>query len=118
MDKRKSLNSIRSRRQNRNSTRIIATLSRPRLIVSRSNTSIYAQLVDDVKGVTLVSAQSREVKAEKKTKTQTAGLVGELLAKKASEKGIKEVVFDRKWYKYHGRVRAFAEGARSGGLIF
>ena len=128
MNKRKSLNTIRSRRQIRNSTRIIGFSTRPRLAINRSNTSTYAQLIDDAKGITLISASSREIsakggsvsggKADKKSKTETARLVGELLAKRATEKGIKEVVFDRRGYRYHGRVRAFAEGARKGGLNF
>ncbi len=102
--------------------------ARPRLAVNRSNTSTYAQLIDDAKGNTLISASSKEIsakggsasggKADKKSKTETARMVGELLAKRAIQKGIKKVVFDRRGYRYLGRVRAFAEGARSGGLIF
>lgn len=85
------------------------TSERPRLSVFRSNKRIYAQLVDDSKGETLLSANSVKIPAFK---------VGETLAKKALEKGINEVVFDRGGYKYHGRVKALAEGARQGGLKF
>lgn len=81
--------------------------TRPRLSVFRSNKVVYAQIINDDKGVTLVEAHG-----------QTAGLVGEALAKKALVKKVKEVVFDRGPYRYHGRVKALAEGARKGGLKF
>ncbi len=116
------------RRQKRNSVRIVGALVssstarrgtlRPRLAIKRSNTTTYAQLIDDAKGTTLLSVSSREIKDAKKTKTEAARMAGELLAKRASLKGIKEVVFDRRGYKYHGRVKAFADGARTGGLTF
>ncbi len=118
MKKRRLINVVRVRRQKRNSARIVGISTRLRLAINRSNTSTYAQLIDDAKGTTLVSVSSKEVEDGKKTKTETARMAGELLAKRASTKGIKEVVFDRRGYRYHGRVRAFAEGARSGGLNF
>lgn len=92
---------------------------RLRLSVFRSNRWIYAQIIDDEKGQTLVAAAERELGKETKgTKTERAGLVGELLAKKALKKGIKKVYFDRGRFKYHGRLKALAEGARKGGLAF
>ncbi len=89
---------------------------RPRLAVSRSNKGLYLQLIDDEKGHTLISASVKELKAEKAAKTEEASLAGQLLAKKAINSGIKEAVFDRRFYKYHGRVKAAAEGAREAGL--
>lgn len=98
------------------------TAQRPRLCVFRSLNEIYAQVIDDTKGVTLVSASTREkALAESlngKTKTEKARLVGELVAKRALEHKITEVVFDRGGYIYTGRVSALAEGARSQGLKF
>lgn len=94
----------------------MGTALRPRLAVSRSNRGLYLQLIDDEKGRTLVSASVKELKAQKTTKTEQALLLGQHLAKKAVEAGIKEAVFDRRSYKYHGRVKAAAEGARGGGL--
>jgi len=101
--------------------RLSGTAERPRLAVFRSNTQIYAQFVDDIKGVTLAAASSlaKEVAEKTKiTKTEQARLVGQLAAKMAVEKGITEVVFDRGGYLYHGRVKALAEAAREGGLKF
>jgi large subunit ribosomal protein L18 len=96
--------------------------SRPRLSVFRSLNHIYAQIIDDDRGHTLASAStaSPEIKAEMngKNKSAHAGLVGSLVAKRALEKGIKQVVFDRGGYKYHGRVKSLAEAARRGGLKF
>ena len=94
---------------------------RPRLTVFRSNNEIYAQLVDDASGKTLLSASSKEktlAKEKSKSKMDRAKLVGTALAKKAVEKGIKEVVFDRNGFLYHGRVKALADGAREAGLKF
>ena len=97
---------------------ISGTATRPRLTVRRSNRYFYAQLVDDVKGNTLASASSFAVKsAVKTTKTANAFLVGELIGKKAIEKGVKSAVFDRRSYKFHGRVKSFVDGAKKGGLI-
>lgn len=93
----------------------------PRMSVFRSNKNIYVQLIDDISGITLVSASSKEKEiAEKKelTKAKTADLVGEKIAQKAKDKGISQVVFDRSGYLYHGRVKALAEAARKGGLKF
>ena len=93
---------------------------KPRLAVFRSNTGIYAQLIDDVKGVTIASASSREkgVTAQKGKKIDQSKLVGQAIAKKATELGVKEVVFDRGGYLYHGRVKSVADGAREAGLQF
>lgn len=90
----------------------------PRLSVKRSLVGIYTQLIDDVAIKTLVSASSKEIKEKGLDKTKTASLVGKLLAEKAVAKGIKKVVFDKGSYKYHGRVKALADGAREGGLQF
>ena len=92
----------------------------PRLSVFRSNTEIYAQLIDDVNGVTLASASSREkdIKAQKVTKTEKSKMVGEAIAKKAIAVGLAGCVFDRGGFLYHGRVKAVADGAREGGLKF
>ncbi|MBX6380466.1 large subunit ribosomal protein L18 [Thermoflavifilum aggregans] len=100
--------------------RISGTATRPRLSVFRSNTSIYAQLIDDTKGHTLAAASSRDkdIAAKKGTKTEKSYLVGEALAKKALALGITQCVFDRSGYLYHGRVKALAEGARAAGLQF
>lgn len=89
----------------------------PRLCVFRSNKHIYAQLIDDEKGKTLISAKDAEIKKKGK-KTELALEVGKLLAKKAIEKKIEKIVFDRAGYKYHGRVKSLADGARQGGLKF
>ncbi|MGH2553707.1 MAG: 50S ribosomal protein L18, partial [Chitinophagaceae bacterium] len=91
-----------------------------RLSVFRSNTDIYVQLVDDLHGQTLASASSRDknIKAQKANKVSKSKLVGEAIARKAVELGIKNVTFDRSGYLYHGRVKSVADGAREGGLIF
>jgi len=95
---------------------------RPRLSVHRSSKQIYAQIIDDAKGETLVSASSLEKANRESLKTgadvSAAKTVGEQLARKAIEAGISEVVFDRGQYMYHGRIKALAEGAREGGLKF
>jgi len=98
-------------------TKITGTAERPRLTVFRSNTQIYAQVIDDIKGVTLASASSLGNK-DKVTKTEQAAAVGKLLAKAALEAGVNEVVFDRNGYLYHGRVKQLADAAREGGLKF
>lgn len=92
----------------------------PRLSVFRSNKQVYAQLVDDLEGKTLIAASSREKGIAEKTvnKIEQAKLVGNLLAEKAKEAGIEKVVFDRNGYLYHGRVKSLAEAAREGGLKF
>jgi len=98
--------------------RITGTSERPRLSVYRSNKGIYAQVIDDNTGTTLVSASSLKEVTEKSPKIDQSRSVGKLLAEKAIATGIKEVVFDRNGYLYHGRVKSLAEGAREGGLIF
>ncbi|SFN02474.1 50S ribosomal protein L18 [Thermodesulforhabdus norvegica] len=113
----------RLRRKKRIRKRVKGTEERPRLCVYRSLKHMYAQIIDDERGVTLVSASTlspelRAELAEIKGKVEAAKKVGELLGKKALEKGISKVVFDRNGYKYHGRVRAVAEGARAAGLQF
>ena len=98
---------------------VSGTAQSPRLVVFRSNSEIYAQIIDDTKGVTLVAASSRDkdLKASG-TKTERAKQVGEAIAKKALAAGIETVSFDRGGYLYHGRVKSLAEGAREGGLKF
>lgn len=100
--------------------KVSGVASKPRLSVFRSNSDIYAQLIDDATGVTLASASSRQkdILAQKAPKTEKSKLVGNAIARKAGELGIKAVVFDRGGYIYHGRVKAVAEGAREGGLEF
>lgn len=95
------------------------TSTNPRLSVFRSNKSIYAQLIDDIAGITLltVASSDKAVKAEG-TKTEQAGVVGKVLAEKAASAGITKCVFDRNGYLYHGRVKSLADGARAGGLKF
>lgn len=108
----------RKRRHKKVRAKILGTAEVPRLCVFRSAKHIYAQLVDDEKGKTLVSASDSELKKTKNKKTSLAMKVGKLIAKKAIEKKINKVVFDRAGYKYHGRVKALAQGAREGGLKF
>ena len=100
--------------------KISGSATAPRLSVFRSNTDIYAQLIDDEKAITLASASSKQkdISAQKAPKIEKSKLVGEAIARKAVELGIKKVVFDRSGYVYHGRVKAVAEGAREGGLDF
>jgi large subunit ribosomal protein L18 len=99
--------------------RVSGGSERPRLSVFRSNTAIYAQIIDDTQEKTLISASSYELNKEAKSvNIETSKAVGKLLAQKANEKGISKVVFDRNGYLYHGRIKALAEGAREGGLHF
>lgn len=107
----------RIKRHKRIRGKVFGTKKVPRLCVFRSNKHIYAQLIDDEKGQTLLSASDLELKIKSK-KIEKAKEVGKLIAKKAKEKNIQKVVFDRGGYKYHGRVKALAEGAREGGLRF
>ncbi len=112
-------NKARIRRHTRVRGKISGTAECPRLDVFRSNSNIYAQLIDDVKGVTLVSASSVEKDfGDAKGNKEEARKVGQLIAKRALEKNIDVVVFDRGGYIYHGRVKELAEGAREGGLKF
>lgn len=110
-------NKTRQRRHARVRGKISGTAERPRLNVYRSNSNIYAQLIDDVEGVTLASASTLD-DSVKGSKTEQATAVGELIAKRAGEKKIVDVVFDRGGYLYHGRVQALAEAARENGLKF
>jgi large subunit ribosomal protein L18 len=113
---------MRQRRHKRVRKQIAGTSKRPRLNVYRSLSQIYAQVIDDTKGHTLASASTLDSELKKKLKglkkTEQARLVGELVAKRAKEKGIRQVVFDRGGYKYHGRVKALADAARESGLVF
>ena len=111
-------NKLRQRRHMRVRGKISGTAERPRLSVYRSNNNIYAQLIDDVKGVTLASASTLDSEVSGKTKTDQAASVGELMAKRGAAKNIKNVVFDRGGYLYHGRVAALATAARENGLQF
>lgn len=111
--------SQKEKRKTRVRIKTRGTAERPRLTVFRSNKRIYAQLIDDEARKTLLAVSEKEIKPKtKQAKTEKAGLVGEILAKKALKKKIKQVVFDRGSYRYHGRVKALAEGARKGGLEF
>jgi large subunit ribosomal protein L18 len=94
------------------------TVQRPRLAVYKSNTSIYAQLIDDIKGHTLVAASSKEIGTKGNVNVDASKNVGKRIAEKAKEQGIETVVFDRSGYLYHGQVKALADGAREGGLKF
>jgi large subunit ribosomal protein L18 len=110
---------IRSRLRIRK--KINGTAERPRLAVFRSNKQIYVQVIDDLKGVTLLSVSSKEKEYAGKAgikKTEQAKIVGKSLAAKCKEKGIESVVFDRSGYKYHGRVKSLADAARESGLKF
>ena len=119
MVSKKDSNQARLRRHTRVRGKITGTVQRPRLNVYRSLNHIYAQIIDDVKGVTLVAASSVEKDfGMAGGNKEAAKKVGELIAKRAAEKGSTEVVFDRGGYVYHGRVKELAEGAREGGLKF
>ena len=119
MIKRPDTRGQRIKRHNRVRGKISGTAERPRLCVFRSENNIYAQIIDDVAGHTLVAASSHEKNfAANGGNCEGANAVGKLVAERALEKGIKEVVFDRGGYVYHGRVKALAEGAREGGLEF
>lgn len=122
MKKTRTPRAARRRRHIRVRERLSGTPDRPRLAVFRSLNHIYAQIIDDTAGHTLASATDLEAgvrtKRDGKKKREVAELVGEVLAKKAKEKGIASVVFDRGGFRYHGRVKAFADAARKGGLTF
>ena len=109
----------RARIKKRIRKNISGTSTRPRLSVFRSNKQIYAQVIDDVKGVTITSASSHvKDSTQKVNKTNQAKLIGKEIAENATKAGIKEVVFDRNGYLYHGRVKALADSARENGLKF
>ena len=119
MVNRPNTNAQRLKRHKRVRSKISGTPERPRLNVFRSGTNIYAQIIDDVAGATLVSASSLEKGFEGKGgNIEAAKKVGQMVAERAKAKGIENVVFDRGGYLYHGRVQALAEGAREGGLVF
>ncbi len=120
MIKKVNRNEVRKARHERVRNKVSGTSETPRLDVFRSNSNIFAQIIDDVKGVTLVSASSidKELKLENGGNTEAAVKVGELLAKRAKDAKITDVVFDRGGYLYHGRVKALAEAARENGLKF
>jgi len=122
MNPRKKLNQKRMRRARRSSARIFGTADRPRLAVHRTNRFIYAELIDDTKGHTLAfaSPKSSGTKAgggKKPTKTEQALVVGEAIGKKAVSLGITKAVFDRRSYRFHGRVKSLADGAKKAGLL-
>ncbi len=116
----KSKNEMRKKRHLRSRKTLVGTALRPRLSVFRSNKHIYAQLIDDVSGATLASSSTLEknTDTENKANVDGAAFVGEHIAKRAVEKDIKNVVFDRSGYRYHGRIKALADAARNAGLEF
>ena len=119
MIKRPDTRGQRIKRHNRVRGKISGTAERPRLCVFRSENNIYAQIIDDVAGNTLVSASTVEKDFEGKgSNCEAAKKIGSVIAERAVKKGIEDVVFDRGGYIYHGRVKALAEGAREGGLKF
>ena len=119
---RKDSKAVKRIRHRRVRQKVAGTISRPRICVFRSLNHVHAQLIDDSRGQTLVSMSTLDFqvrsKADGMEKSKKAGIVGTLLAEEALSKGIKQVVFDRGGYKYHGRVKALAEAARKAGLEF
>ncbi len=111
----KELKKIKIKRRVRG--KISGTAERPRLTVFRSNKQIYAQVINDVEGKTIVSASSLKI-ADKESKKNLSAKVGELIAKNAQSAGVESVVFDRNGYLYHGRIKELADAARNGGLKF
>ncbi|MGG5254621.1 50S ribosomal protein L18 [Neobacillus sp. SM06] len=113
-------NAVRKKRHARVRAKLSGTSTRPRLNVFRSNKHIYAQVIDDMNGVTLASASTldKDLNLESSSNVEAAQKVGELVAKRALEKGITSVVFDRGGYLYHGRIQALADAARENGLQF
>ncbi len=118
MIRKQSNNALRVKRHARVRTKVSGTNEVPRLSVFRSNAQIFAQIIDDVEGKTLVSSSSLELKIKNGGNAEGAKLVGKDIAEKALKKGIKTVIFDRGGYEYHGRVQALAEAAREAGLEF
>ena len=117
MKRARKITKIRERRAIRARAKIFGTSARPRLSVFRSNRATYCQLIDDTKGITIASASSRDKEfGTAKGKANLAHKLGEKIAKLAADKKVLAVVFDRGSYKYHGRVKAVADGARAGGL--
>ena len=122
-DKNKQKQGARERRRKQIHKKIRGTAERPRLVVFRSNRAIYGQIVDDAQQTTLASASTMSAEiaqdiAKAKSKIERAKLAGKYLSRVAKERNINQIVFDRAGYLYHGRVKAFAEGVREGGLIF
>ena len=122
MPKLRTRSSRRVMRHSRVRRTVKGTPQRPRLAVFRSLNHIYAQVIDDTQGVTLAAASTLESQVHKqkngKPKSEVSTLVGALIAQRAKEKGISEVVFDRGGYKYHGRIKSLADAARNGGMVF
>ena len=122
MVSKKSKAALREKKHMRMRNRFSGTAERPRLAVFRSNNHMYAQIIDDTVGNTLVSASTleKEIKAEleKTNDVDAAAYVGKIVAKRAMDKGITEVVFDRGGFLYHGKIKALAEAAREAGLVF
>ncbi|MFH1188553.1 MAG: 50S ribosomal protein L18 [bacterium] len=119
----KKVQKQRMQRLRRTRKRVRGTTERPRLSVFRSNKNIYAQIIDDTVGKTIIAASTMMLEGKKDVsnkinKVEAAQIVGKMMAAKAQEKGIKVVVFDRGSYRYHGRVKAVADAAREGGIMF
>lgn len=106
------------RRHNRIRAKIFGTANRPRLSVFKSNYHLYAQLINDSEGKTILAVSDKEIKSKSKTKKTLAYEIGKLAAKKSVEKNISNIVFDRSGYKFHGIISELAKGAREGGLKF
>ncbi|MDQ3098688.1 MAG: 50S ribosomal protein L18 [bacterium] len=111
-------NAARNKRHRRVRAKVSGTAERPRLAVYRSNTGIYAQLIDDIARKTIAGVSPKELKDTKIAKVELSKLLGELIAKKAKEAKVETIVFDRGGYQYHGRIKAFAEAVREAGLKF
>jgi len=121
MNQRVDKKTLRKKRIRRIRAKIFGTSKRPRLAVFRSNKHIYCQIIDDEKGQTLVAASDLEIAAKEKkqkTKSEVAEIVGQKIAEKAKNKKIKKVIFDRRGFKFHGRIKKLADGARKAGLVF
>ena len=121
MSMNKKINQLREKRKKRTRMKIFGTIEQPRLSVFRSNYYTYCQLINDEKNAVLMGISTKgisEKAVQGAKKTEFAKILGELIAKKAIDKGIEKVVFDRGMYKYHGRIKAVAEGAKKGGLKF
>jgi large subunit ribosomal protein L18 len=117
-DKNKQKRQLTIRRQRRTRAKIEGTAVKPRVSVFRSLAHISVQAIDDVKAVTLVASNDKELKATKKNKTEIAALVGEAFGKKLADKKIVSIIFDKGAYKYHGRIKALADGIRKQGIKF
>ncbi|RKX72553.1 50S ribosomal protein L18 [candidate division TA06 bacterium] len=122
MDKSKTKRLNRIKRHKRLRLHLSGIQDKPRLVVFRSISNIYGQIIDDVKRITIVSSSSidkdMKQKVKGKNKIEVSKIIGEAIAKKAIDKGIKKLVFDRGGYKYHGRIKSFAEACREAGLDF